>query len=183
MSWAHHRLYPLSLSLHFPLTVVVSSSSVRSAHKCGRVDVASAHGLSAIWLQRTPEPAATLSHRTLSSSFLSPCRLWEPRGKDARKIRRIFRTWLQICRQLSHNRYKHDFLGAAAEHLRLWIFALTVPTYLQTFCTFKAEEKKTLVRSYHWEYTTSSSSLPILRRLKKTLFLNKTVFFLNKKEK
>jgi hypothetical protein len=85
LSWAHHRLDPPSLSLslslslspHFPLTFVLSSSSVRFAHKCGRVDVASAHGLSGIWLQRTPEPAATLSHCTLSSSsFLSPCQLW-----------------------------------------------------------------------------------------------------------
>jgi hypothetical protein len=152
LSWAHHRLDPLSLSLslspHFPLTFVVSSSSVRSAHKCGRVDVASAHGLSGTWLQRTPEPAATLSHRTLSSSSFSACRLWEPRGKDTRKIRHIFRTWLEICRKFSHNRYMHDFLGAAAEHLLLWLFAdsLCLPT-CKPFILFKAQEKKTLVRS------------------------------------
>jgi hypothetical protein len=50
--------------------------------------------------------------------------------------------------QFIHNRYIHDFLGAAAEHLLLWIFAdsLCLAT-CKPFILFKAEEKKTLVRS------------------------------------
>lgn len=205
MSWAHHPLYPLSRSLspHFPLTVVVSPSSVRSSlsphfritvvvssslvrspHKCGRVDVASAHGLSGIWLQRTPEPAATLSHRTLSSSsFLSPCcRLWEPRGKYARKIRHIFRTWLEkfapVYSQQIHTRFPWSSSGTFAA---VDICRLAVLSYLQTFYTLQSwREENTgpffLTQGIHNLFILSSNP----QKTEGNTFSQQNPFFLNK---